>query len=246
MLTLVLTYKGGQTEWLLLVLLLSLDSWCSTFSTGRRSCSFSQSPAGVVDVSWHPADPEDLTYAKKAGYIKKHHCSELQQEGHSPPWETDKTGALTFEFINININSRIQIWSPSLRQWRQQMLTSKDVAGSLYRSGEPLHSLWGALSWSCPLMRLLPWPWTLGKRSKNEDWDHTPSNNDGLLKDLDSLSMLQMTEKVALNQNASPQMKWVTSTEFICDDVEMIKNLVQSVRVPIHTKFYQGDGRMWF
>lgn len=59
-----------------------------------------------------------------------------------------------------------------------------------------------------------------------------------------------MTERVELNQSASPQIKWVTSTQFIsalcCEDVEMIKNQLKSVRVPTHITFSQEDSRIWF
>lgn len=109
-----------------------------------------------------------------------------------------QTGALTVSFINTSRSQRsclfqLWVWSPLLRQWRQQMLTHTNEAGGLWQSEELRHTLWGAPSWSCPLTLLLPWLWTLVKTFRNEDYDQMATSNDGLSKALDSTFLVNST-----------------------------------------------------
>lgn len=98
------------------------------------------------------------------------------------------------------------VWIPSLRPWRQQMLICRGVGGGLWPSGEPRRSLWGAPSWSYPLMQLPHWLWTLGKKYRNKDRDQTATKQ--WLYHLDSAFTVTVKP-----WREAEEMKW---SEMVC------------------------------
>jgi len=76
------------------------------------------------------------------------------------------------------------------------------------RGGECCRSSWGAPSRSCPRTPSLLWLWTLGKASRNEDWDPTATNGRGLIKG----SRIWTSSTKQRNKLHPEEPEWTTST----------------------------------
>lgn len=111
----------------------------------------------------------------------------------------------TLELVGVKgaaPSTKVQGWSPWLRQWRRQTLTYyRGEGGGLWGGEGPRRSLWGAPSWCCPRMPSLPWRWTLGKTSMSDGWDQT--NN-----------CLNAELYAQERQNKCPHRGWIIMNEY--------------------------------